>query len=309
MSTINQKTTIKIINKMKKDEKHEKIISNLRKDWSEWRDKPAKEIENALKKVVELKVPLDEKEIDFYYVSVQRYETEFKKSNPPRDYKKLTPSQKIDLENDYKKKLEEIEIFMRSFYCVILKQRFGENVPQNIINQIKYNLENKKYFSGTPINFDLRNNISTWIRPLYNYWLEEKRNTMEIGFELLKDEVEDEILKYKNVDKWAYHFRGELFIELSNWVSEFIENLEKVMLAESERNVNFLKGQINPKFYLIKTTEKGSAVVFSESGDLYVFPKGKAPIPYTTREINKSEFKNCIKKHPTAFPEFFPEEW
>ena len=117
---------------MKKDEKHEKIISNLRKDWSEWRDKPAKEIENALKKVVELKVPLDEKEIDFYYVSVKRYETEFKKSNPPRDYKKLTPSQKIDLENDYKKKLEEIEIFMRSFYCVILKQRFGENVPQDI---------------------------------------------------------------------------------------------------------------------------------------------------------------------------------
>lgn len=294
---------------MEKNEKLEKILSDLGKKWSEWQGKPAKEIENALKKVVELKVPIDEKESDFYYISVERYETVFKKSNPPKDYKRLTALQKVYLEDDYKKKIVLIDVFMRSFCCVILKQRFGEDVPQDIINQIKYNLENKKYFSGTPIKFDLKNNIRTWISPLYNYWLDQKRNKMQIGFGPLKQKVDDEIPEYRNVDEWAYYFCGGEFIALSRWVSEFIDKKEKAMLLDSERDVNFLKGQINPKFYLLKTTEKGSAVAISESGDLYIFPNGKAPIPYTTSKSNIDDFKRCIRNHPTAFPEFFPEEW
>ena len=291
---------------MEKDEKLTYILKELRKEWVALEDKPAEQIEKALKNAVKLSYPIDQSGNVFHDVSIAEYETKYKR-NPPKEYKKLTSLQKLDLENDYKKKSVMIENFMRSFCCGMLKKRFdNDKLPDKVIDQIVRNLESKKYFSAMTI--DMNPHISLMIQPLFSYWLEEKQENMKVAFNALCEKVSHKIIEYKIVDEWGYYFRGHEFTALSKWVSEFIDKVEYEMLQESKTAFEELKKKVNPKLYLLKTTEDGTALVFNEFGCLYLFPK-RSTVPVFYSDHYVKEFLNIKEQCPAAFQDFNLEQW
>lgn len=293
---------------MEKDEQLEKILKELRDKWNQHHHGSFEEIEKALKGAIHLRA-------GGYDATIEQFEKEC--SNKSRAYKKLTVEQRMELKELYKKKINEIGLFTRSLCAVMLKQRYSwlhsdSFVIQDLIKDkakrlASSALENKKYFEA--IGEVLKDYEYAWIRPLYSYYIEKLRTKTPISFERLEERARKEILNQSTVDKWAYYFRGEEFIALAKWVKEFVESVNKKMLTETEKSIEALKERINPTFYLLKTTENSSAVVFNEYGSLYVFVKGcKTPILYNPEKF-KSDFYEIWKINQTAFQEFHPEEW
>lgn len=292
---------------MENDEKLEKILHELRDKWNQHHHGSFEEIEKALKGAIHLRV-------GGYDATIEQFEKNY--GNRGRAYRHLTTNQQILLDNMYEKKNNEISLFTRSLCAVMLKQRYGylhsnsfiiQDLIKSKANQVISALEDKKYFEA--IGEELKDYEYAWIRPLYYYYLERIKHETPISFEQLKERVHKEIINPKTVDEWAYFFRGEEFTALAKWVKEFIESVNKKMIAEVKTSIEALQERIIPTFYLLKTTENGSAIVFNEYGNLYVFIKGcKSPILYNSEKF-KSDFYEIRKLSPTAFPEFHPEKW
>ena len=293
---------------MEKDEQLEEILHELRDKWNQHHHSSFEEIEKALKGAIHLSV-------GGYNATIEQFEKNC--GNRGRAYKHLSTNQQIELDNLYEKKIIEIGLFTRSLCAVMLKQRYGDclhsdsfiiqDLIKNKPNQLDSSaLEEKNYFEA--IGEELKDYEQLWIYPLYNYYLQKIRNETPINFERLEERVKKEILNQNTVDKWAYYFRGEEFIALAKWVKEFIESVNETMIKETKLKIERFQNAMNPKFYLIKITEKGSAFVINEFGYPYLFIKGsKTPIIYDWQEY--CHFSEIREVMPTAFPEFHPEEW
>lgn len=291
---------------MENDEKLEKILHELRDKWNQHHHGSFEEIEKALKGAIHLRV-------GGYDATIEQFEKNC--GNRGRAYRHLTANQQILLDNMHEKKINEISLFTRSLCAVMLKQRYGylhsnsfiiQDLIKSKANQVVSALEDKKYFEA--IGEELKDYEYAWIRPLYYYYLERIKHETPISFEQLKERVNKEIINPKTVDEWAYFFRGEEFTALAKWVKEFVESVNETIIAETKTRIERFQNEMDPKFYLIKITEKGSAFVINEFGYPYIFIKGsKTPMIYDLNVYYR--FFDIVEIMPTAFPEFIPEEW
>lgn len=283
---------------MEQDKELEKILSELREMWNEWKDKPNDGIEKALKKAVKLNSVID------FSIPIEEYEKDsFKKS---RLYKKWPPATIVKLGEEYNDKINQINMFLRSLFCTTLKKS-PFLISDSTIAKIVPTLEKGNYFenSGEKMGYD----VFKWVVPIYAYYLGQVGKETVIPYGPLSDRIRKELFQGKTIDQWSKFFPREDFVGLANWTKNFVQSTNTQMINESIANVKWLQERVNPKFYFLKTTENSSAVVFNEYGSVYVFVKGcKTPILCDSEKF-KSEFMEIRRINPTAFPEFHPEEW
>jgi len=291
------------------------ILDVLSGNWDDLKNQPAEQIKEKLKSCIFIKLEehelVNKRGLVRTGVNILKYEND-KKTNKLKswEYNSLNEQEKKKLEDVYEKKIQEIEDFMKSFCCAAIKKHYGKSSPGvDIIEPIVENLGTENYFNGLPSFGTFWNNtIDSMIKPLYEYWLEEKRKKTQINFEKLKNNVIDGILTNEKINEWGNFFRDGEFIALSNFVYDFINEIENEMLQSTKVAFEALRDKINPKFYLMKITKEGSALAFNEFGDLYIFPHGsKVATLYSERYVK--EFFSIKEQCPAAFPEFHPEEW
>lgn len=283
---------------MEKDQKLEKTISDLKKNWEKGKSARNDKLEEALKKVVTI-------DVSAYHASIKEFENISNRSKNYK-YKRLTDEQKKEADKQYERKVNQIKRFLGTLAGVIIKTRSYEPSETTLFKVAKV-MDKENYFDV--LGATISDYAFNWIGSLYSHYLIQICEETPITYNGLSNSIRKEILSDNTIDEWSKYFQNEDFDGLAKWVKEFVDSINKNMINESKRDVEQLKSRINPKFYLVKT-ENDCAIVYSEKGQLYVFPKGKAPIQYPENSnVNSQDFKRIRETNPTAFPEFHPEEW
>ena len=285
---------------MEKNKKLEEILSELKNNWKNENSVPNDKIEKELKKVVNLHV-------SNFIDSIEDYENILKFSFRDRIYKSLTEEEKKEIERQYNTKLDQIKRFFGSLAGVIAKKHIYER-SEISMRMIADALEKENYFEI--LGKMIRDYAFTWIDPLCNYYYTEISKKTPITYNDLQTAIVTKINCDKTIDEWSKYFQNEDFDGLAKWVEKFTELINSEMIEKSKIEAEKLKEKVNPKFYFIKETKDGCAVVYSEEGQLYVFQKGKSPILYPEKSNeNSQDFKRIRATNPTAFPEFHPGKW
>lgn len=278
---------------MEKDDQLRNIISGYYEKWNHLCEEVKNSnIESALKKIVELKIG------EVHFSTIEEFENKSSKKIR-KAYENLSYQKQKELDEDYRTKLYQICRFLNSFCAKIIVLKGGVE-----IRYIPSVLKSENYFSVLPD--DVKSLVRHWMTPLCEYFLHKKYKEISIPQHIFSERVYDDICKNSIIDQWS-PLCGD-FHALAQWVSDFVDAENTVILTELERKAQLLADSVNPKFYLLKVTDKGSAIVFNEFGELYVFPKSKAPILYAPCKYS-SDFKKLLNMNSKMFPIFNPEEW